>query len=124
MIKNGLGLYSILALMILLLTSCIESSSYTINYSISDRSTSAYIMIVEYNKEGYVVAVNTLDNCISGTIKSFKANDRTYRIRVHLKIEDSTSNVIMDKWVMVNYYLIPGNLPIDIRDDTVVSPEE
>jgi hypothetical protein len=120
------------AIFALVLSSCskdsTKSTSYTFTYSVTTESPLLLVNIAlfEYNSDNEVIMTNVINNCKSGTTKTFTANNNTKKVKVCIEFENaSTSATIRQSWVKEVFYLTPNqNTQINISDETIVSSYE
>lgn len=100
-------------------------TTYTFIYSAETLSSSltTNVTLFEYNSNGEVIAANTVSNCKKGTTQTFKASNKTVKVKVFIQIKaTSSSNVLESDWMNNVFYLTAGqNTNIELNDHTFVT---
>jgi hypothetical protein len=121
----------ILLFSIFVLNSCskddtenLSTTSYTLKYTIPNfTGITTSILFFEYNSSGEKIGTNAVDNCVTGTTKTFVANSMTVKVKAYFTMETVVSSD--SKWIQQVYYLNKGkNTTITISGETMIGSNE
>lgn len=96
------------------------STTYTVTWDMSEHElVTTDIIAFEYSSSGDKIANNKMENCKTGTKKSFKANEKAEKVKIYITMNSKSS------WVQNVYYLEKGkNLDIVINGNVLIGSKE
>jgi len=103
-----------------------KSTTYTIKMNMptatADANVKYALTVFEYNEDGEKVANNSIDPALYGSSKTFTANSRSVKLKVHVKMYAPSSAISpVYRWVQQVFYLEDGkNIDILLEDTTTV----
>ena len=107
-----------------------KATTYTVKMNMPTATADAIakydITAFEYNEEGEKVANNSISPALYGQSKTFTANSRSVKVKIHVKIYAENSSVTPRyRWVQQVFYLEEGrNIDILLEDTTTVGNSE
>ena len=107
-----------------------KATTYTVKMNMPSATSDAVvkydITAFEYNEEGEKVANNAMSSALNGQSKTFTANSRSVKVKIHVKMYAESSSVTPRyRWVQQVFYLEEGkNIDILLEDDTTVGTSE
>ncbi len=104
-----------------------EHTTYTVTMAMPTVTSSASVhcdlTAYEYNDAGEKVANNFLYKAVYGSSKTFTANPRAVKVKLHVKMYSDNSSEYL--WVQQVFYLEQGrNIEIKLEDDSRVGRKE
>lgn len=99
-------------------------TTYTFKYNVNSISgITTDIVLFEYNDASERIGQNSINNIKKGNTKTFTANNKSIKVKVHVSASSSSSS--KKWWVQTVYYLNKGeNNSIEVGDDTMVGTYE
>ena len=108
----------------------VKPTTYTVKMAMSSVTSTSLphydLTAFEYNESGEKVANNALNMAVSGTTKTFTANQHAVKVKLYIKMyADNTSVTPQYLWVQQVFYLEEGNdIEIKVEDHTKVGKSE